>query len=245
MKTLDRLLSRAGLCSRTRAHELITEGRVRVDGRVVRDPGTYVDGGSSRVVVDGRLLTRAESLYVALNKPSGYLTSYGDPDGRKTVYDLLGELDAWVGPVGRLDRDTSGLLLLTNDTALAERVSNPRSKLEKVYRVRTARPIDDEALEQLRAGVELDDGPTRPARVECLRRYKGYALIELTITEGRNRQVRRMLSAVGNKVARLARVRVGPVELGKLASGAWRRLSKAELTALGVERNPHRLMDDS
>lgn len=231
-RTLERVLSRAGLCSRPRARELVRGGRVEVGGRVERDPDRWIDPERESVRVDGRELLRAAPLHVALHKPRGCVTSFGDPEGRTTVYDLLGDVGGWVGPVGRLDRDTSGLLLLTNDTELAERLTSPASRVEKVYRVRTARPFDADALERLRAGVELDDGPARPVRAELVRSYKGYALLDLVLVEGRNRQVRRMLSAVGNRVARLRRTRVGPVELGDLASGAWRPLTAEELRGL-------------
>jgi pseudouridine synthase len=233
-RTLERLLSRAGLCSRSEARAWIEHGRVRVRGRVVRNPEHWVDLHRDPVLVDGRPLARAERVYLALHKPRGVVTTAHDPEGRRTVYDLLSAVPVWVAPVGRLDRDTSGLILLSNDSDFGDRITDPASHVPKTYAVRTARPIDDEALERLRAGVRLDDGPTRPAEVELRRSYKGYAVLELTITEGRNRQVRRMLAAVGNKVALLKRVRIGPVDLGALPSGGIRALTRAELRALGV-----------
>jgi pseudouridine synthase len=235
-KTLDRVLSRAGLCSRSLARELIAAGRVEVGGRIVRSAERWVDPERDAVRVDGKRLSAAERAYLALHKPSGVLTTLSDPEGRPTVYDLLRDVPVWLGPVGRLDRDTSGLLLFTNDTAFAERVTNPESELAKTYHVRSGTPLEPEQLEALRRGVLLDDGPTRPARVQELRRYAGYSLILLTITEGRNRQVRRMLRAVGSRVKKLRRVAIGPVELGRLPSGAHRRLTPAELRALGVPR---------
>ncbi len=231
-KTVARLLSRLGVCSRTAASEWIRAGRVRVDGAVVRDPERWVDPARSRVTLDGKRVEAASELVLALHKPRGYVTTASDPEGRRTVYELLADVPSWVGPVGRLDRDTSGLLLFTNDTELAERITSPASRLPKTYRVRARPALPDEALAALRKGVELDDGPTRPAEVTSLRRYKGYCLLELTITEGRNRQVRRMLRAVGGKVDGLKRVRIGPIELGLLPSGAWRKLRAREIGEL-------------
>jgi pseudouridine synthase len=236
-RTLDRLLSRLGLGSRSSAAAWIRAGRVRVDGAVVRDPQRWVDV-RARLELDEKRVLATRTLVLALHKPRGVVTTARDPEGRPTIYALLADAPGWVGPVGRLDRDTSGLLLLTNDTELAERITNPAFHLPKTYRVR-ARPAPDEAaLEALRRGVELDDGPTRPAEVSLLRRYRGYGLLELTLREGRNRQVRRMLRAVGSKVDELRRLRIGPVELGDLASGTWRELPPGEVARLrrAVER---------
>lgn len=231
-RTLDRLLSRLGLCSRGVAAELVRAGRVRVAGRVVREPATWVDAARERVELDGRPLAAAAPLFVLLNKPKGYLTSLGDPRGRRTVYDLLADVPAWVGPVGRLDRDTSGLLLLTNDTDLAERVTNPAFGLVKRYRATTRARIAEEELARLRAGVELDDGPTRPAEARLVGHRGPTSVVELAIHEGRKRQVRRMFSAVGRPLRELRRVAIGPLELGTLASGAWRPLTPRERTSL-------------
>lgn len=227
-KTIDRALSRLGLCSRTEALDLVRSGRVRVNGFVLRDASVWVTLGLDRIEVDSRRAKAQEKLYVALHKPVGYVTTRRDPEGRKTVYDLLGEFGAWLAPIGRLDRDTSGLLLFTNDTDFAARVLEPRSKVEKRYRVEARGRVDDEALERLRRGVELADGPTAPARVELLRRSKERTLFEIAITEGRNRQVRRMVEAVGSKVHKLARVAIGALELGELAVGKTRELEGRE-----------------
>ena len=232
VKTLDRVLSRLGTCSRTQARQLIAAGRVAVDGRIVRDPERWVDPEAENVSLDGRRLGPAARVYLALHKPKGFVTTFVDPEGRPTVYDLLREFPEWVFPIGRLDQDTSGLLLFTNDTAFAERLASPASHVPKVYRVRTKAPVEDEDLEPLRRGVRLHDGRARPARAKLLRGYKGYALVELELTEGRNRQVRRMFSAIGNGVRELRRVAIGPLLLGTLASGKWRRLTADEVAAL-------------
>jgi pseudouridine synthase len=232
MKTLDRVLSRLGTCSRTQARALIAAGRVAVDGRVVRDPDRWVDPDQEIFSLDGRRLGQVVHAYLALHKPKGYVTTFSDPEGRPTVYDLLGAFPDWVIPVGRLDQDTSGLLLFTNDTDLAERITSPATHVPKLYRVRTKAALTDEDLDPLRLGVRLNDGRARPARATLVRAYKGYALVDLELTEGRNRQVRRMFSAIGNGVRELRRTAIGPLALGTLGSGKWRRLTAEEVSAL-------------
>jgi 23S rRNA pseudouridine2605 synthase len=228
-KTIDRALSRLGICSRTEAAELVRAGRVRVDGVVVRDPARWVRFGIQRIEVDRERATPRAKLYLALHKPVGCVTTRRDPDGRKTVYDLLGDVAQWIAPIGRLDRDTSGLLLFTNDTDFAARLLDPASKVAKRYRVEARGRLDDDALERLRRGVELSDGPTLPARVTLLRRSKERTIFELAIVEGRNRQVRRMVECVESKVLKLARVAIGGLELGALAPGAHRELGAREV----------------
>lgn len=231
-KTIDRALSRLGLCSRTEARELVLAGRVRLNGVVVRDPERWVRLGVDRLELDRERVAAQQKLYLALHKPVGYVTTRSDPEGRKTVYDLLGDVGRWVAPIGRLDRDTSGLLLFTNDTDFAARLLDPASKVAKRYRVEARGRLDDDALERLRRGVELADGPTLPADVRLLRRSKDRTLFELAIVEGRNRQVRRMVQALGSKVLKLARVAIGPLELGALPPGAQRELAAHERAAL-------------
>src|SRR5690349_5037234 len=199
IKTLERVFSKAGVASRTDARSWIGAGRVRVNGRVVQNPDHWVDLERDRVTLDGKALRVAEKLYLLLYKPKGYLTTFRDPEGRPTVYDLIGDAGAWLSPVGRLDLDTSGLILMTNDTDFAERVTNPDHKVPKTYQFKASTLLTDEQLEQLRQGVELADGPTRPAQVKRLRDSAKYTHVEMTITEGRNRQVRRMVEAVGSK----------------------------------------------
>lgn len=232
LKTLDRVLSKSGLASRTDAAGWIRAGRVRVNGKVVRSPEHWVDLDRDRVTLDGKPVRGGPPVYVALYKPKGYLTTWRDPKGRPTVYDLLQDLGQWVVPVGRLDLDTSGLLLLTNDTGFAERITNPGSKVPKTYLVKASTVLSDEQLEQLRSGVQLKDGMTRPAVVRRVRDSAKYTHLEITITEGRNRQVRRMLEAVGSKVLKLVRTRIGSLALGDLPIGKWRRLTKAEVRSL-------------
>ena len=232
LKTLDRVLSKAGVGSRVDARGWITAGRVKVNGQIVRDPDHWVDLKRDRVRLDGKPLQSRERVYLLLYKPTGYLTTYRDPKGRPTVYDLIADLGTFVSPVGRLDLDTSGLLLMTNDNQLAERVTNPASHVPKTYLVKASKRLTDEQLQRLRDGVELADGPTRPARVRRVRDSEKYTHLEITLTEGRNRQVRRMIEALDAAVIKLVRVRIGPVAIGALQIGKWRSLSPAELRAL-------------
>jgi pseudouridine synthase len=232
LKTLDRVLSKAGLCSRTEAAEWIKHGRVKVNAKTIRDPEHWVDVDSDAVVIDGRPLRAERKVYLLLYKPKGYLTTYKDPDGRPTVYDLLGKVDQWVFPVGRLDQDTSGLLILTNDTEFAEHITNPEFHVPKTYLVKASTLLTDEQLTKLRDGLELKDGMTRPARVKRVRDSESKTFFEMTITEGRNRQVRRMVEALESQVLKLVRVAVGPVRIEKLQIGHWRHLAPDEVRAL-------------
>jgi len=232
IKTLERVFSKAGAGSRTDARSWIGAGRVRVNGRVVQNPDFWVDLDQDRVTLDGKPLRSAAKTYVLLYKPKGYLTTYRDPEGRKTVYDLIGGLDVWVSPVGRLDLDTSGLLILTNDTDLTERLTNPDHKVPKTYQIKASTHLSGDQMEQLRQGVELEDGMTRPAVVTHLRDSEKYTFLEMTITEGRNRQVRRMLEAVESKVLKLVRTAIGPIRIGELPVGKWRQLAAEEVHAL-------------
>jgi pseudouridine synthase len=199
---------------------------------VVRTPDHWVDFGRDRVTLDGRPVRAAAKIYLLLYKPKGYITTHTDPQGRATVYDLIRDAGAWLVPVGRLDQDTTGLLILTNDTQFAERLTNPDYKVSKTYQVKCANLLCDQQIARLRGGIELSDGPTRPARVERLRDSGKYTHLELTITEGRNRQVRRMVEAVGSKVLKLVRVAIGPLRIGNLRIGEWRHLSEEEVRGL-------------
>ena len=232
LKTLERVISKAGLGSRTEARRWVGEGRVKVNGRVEGDPNRWVDLERDAITFDDKPLARAEATYLLLYKPTGYLTTYRDPEGRKTIYDLLPERDRYLFPVGRLDLDTSGLLILTNDTAFAERLTNPEYHVPKTYRVKASRHLTDAELGRLRDGLELRDGPTRPAIVNRLRETGGRTVFDITITEGRNRQVRRMVEALDAKVVKLTRVAIGPIEIGDLTSGGTRELTAEEVNRL-------------
>ncbi len=230
------MISKAGLGSRTQARSWIHAGRVRVNGRVIENPDQWIDFERDKILFDEKPLRAQERVYVLLYKPTGYITTFKDPEGRATVYDLIGDVETFVSPVGRLDLDTSGLLILTNDTQFAERLTNPDHKMAKTYLAKCAGPLTDEALEQLRSGVELSDGMTRPAEVRRVRDAGKYAHIEMRISEGRNRQVRRMVDAVGSKVVKLVRTAIGPMEIGELKIGEWRELTDREIEALNPSK---------
>ncbi len=231
---LQKYLSQAGVASRRKAEELILAGRVRVNGTVVRELGSKVEAGRDAVEVDGRRVESAETVWLALHKPRGYVTTRQDPEGRPTVYELVPPEHHGLFYVGRLDYDSEGLVLLTNEGEVANRLMHPRYGTERVYEVEIAGEVSAAALRQLRTGVELEDGP---ARVESAVRVKGApgrTRLRVTLLEGRNREVRRMFRVLGHRVERLVRVSYGPVRLGQLAPGAWRRLTANEMLSLSA-----------
>jgi pseudouridine synthase len=232
LKTLERILSKAGLGSRTDARKWIGAGRVRVNGKLIRTPDHWVDPQRDSVTIDGKPIRAPEKIYLLLYKPKGYLTTHKDPQGRRTIYDLIQDAGEWLVPVGRLDLDTSGLLLLTNDTAFVERVANPEYKIPKTYLVKASTLIADEQLQQLRQGVLLADGPTQPALVKRIRDSAKYSFFEITIHEGRNRQVRRMVEAIGSQVLKLVRTGIGDLRIGALQIGKHRELTAQEWKSL-------------
>lgn len=228
---LHRAVSKQGWGSRTQAWDWIRAGEVQVDGRVVTDPLMWVDLGRQRIALSGRAAEGAP-LTLALHKPRGVVTTRRDERGRRTVYDLLPAGLPWVFPVGRLDADSEGLLILTNDSSLSVRLTEPAHQVPKTYHVTVAGVPTPAAVKQLRHRVELADGPTRPAEVRVLRRQADAAELEIVLTEGRNRQVRRMCAAVGHRVRRLVRVAVGAYHLGDLPAGECRTLSAADVRLL-------------
>ena len=232
IKTLERVISKAGLGSRTEARSWIGAGRVAVNGKVIQTPDKWVDLERDKVTLDGKPVRALSKLYVLLYKPTGYLTTYKDPEGRATVYDLLTEIDQFISPVGRLDQDTSGLLILTNDTQFAERITNPDYKVSKTYLVKATTVITEEQIQLLRDGVILNDGPTKPATVNRVADSESRSSLEITITEGRNRQVRRMIEAIDSKVKKLARIAIGPIHIEKLEIGKHRNLTPREVDLL-------------
>ena len=231
-RTLDRVISQAGVGSRTEARQWIASGRVAVNGDVIKAHDHWVDPGRDRVTLDSKPVVRQERVYVLLYKPKGYVSTYKDPDGRPTVYHLIPEIGQFVGTVGRLDLDTSGLLLLSNDHGMADRITDPVSHVDKEYLIKAAHVLTDAQLDQLRQGVTLDDGLTRPARVERLRDSEKYTHFTMVLTEGRNRQVRRMVEAIGSHVLKLVRTRIGPLTLEGLTIGGYRHLTPAEVRSL-------------
>ena len=223
---LAKYLARSGVASRRRAEELIGAGRVRVGGEVVTDPARDVDE-SSRVEVDGRFVAPEQPEVWMVNKPAGVVSTAREPGPRRAVVELV-DSPGRLYPVGRLDADSTGLILLTNDGELANRLTHPRYGIERSYRVRLRRHTTQSQLRRLRRGVELAEGRTAPAWVRAI----SPRVLELTITEGRNRQVRRMVEAVGNQVVSLARTRFGSLELGALPEGKARRLRGPEVERL-------------
>jgi len=228
MMRLQKYMAHCGVASRRSAEGMILDGRVKVNGEVVRELGTSISPDTDRVEVDGALIqTAADHVYVMLNKPAGYITSVKDNFGRPTALDLV-RIDRRVYPVGRLDYDSEGLILLTDDGALTHLLTHPSHEFEKRYFVETDRLLTDGELARLRDGVDIGDYVTQPAYVE---RQKGKGLI-VGIREGKNRQIRRMVEALSANVKRLRRLSIGPLELGDLKSGAWRHLTPEEVAAL-------------
>jgi 23S rRNA pseudouridine2605 synthase len=224
--TLDRVLSKAGIASRTTARDWIQQGRVKVNGRIVRCPDQWVESRKDVVHLDGLKVREEKKIYVAFNKPTGVITSFGDNKGRPTVYDYLKELERWVFPVGRLDMDTSGLLLLTNDTRYGEALLQPGSKVPKTYYGKVSGEMAGDEYFQLAYGLDIGRGEvTGRALVREIRANARYTWFELSITEGKNRQVRRMFEAIGRPVLKLVRIRIGALGLDDLPIGHFRILS--------------------
>jgi 23S rRNA pseudouridine2605 synthase len=232
---LARTLSKLGACSRTQAAQFAREGRIAINGRVVRDPETPVDAEHDRIALDGREIRAAERVYLMLNKPRGYVTTASDERGRETVYALLeGAGLPWVAPVGRLDKASEGLLLLSNDSAWAARITAPESRVDKTYHVQIDRLPDAALLASLQRGIDEDGERLSAKDVRELRRGEKNAWLEIVLDEGRNRQIRRLLAAHGVGVLRLLRVAIGPVALGTLAKGAFRTLDPEEVAVLAL-----------
>jgi 23S rRNA pseudouridine2605 synthase len=232
---LQRFLAQAGVASRRKAEELITAGRVKVNGRVVSELGSKVDPVRDEVTVGGRKLHAEEPVYLILNKPKGYVTTLSDPERRPTVMELLGKVEERVYPVGRLDFNTEGVLLLTNDGDLAHALMHPSRGVKKTYRVKLRGEAGQEVVDAWRRGVTLDDGDkTAPAEVEALGPSEGgrNSWLEVTIHEGKNRQIHRMAEAMGLTVAKLQRVRYAGLDVEEVRPGRWRSLRRDEVEAL-------------
>lgn len=232
---LQKVMAARGVASRRKCEELILAGRVKVNGTVIDQLGYKVDEETDRIEVDGELLLGKQAFkYILLHKPTGFITSASDPQGRKVVTDLVKNVKERVYPVGRLDYDTSGLLLLTNDGDLTHKIAHPRFEIDKVYLATVKGIPSDRALQSLREGIMLEDGMTYPAQAELekIDAEKDQATIRLTIHEGRNRQVRRMCQAIGHPVVRLKRVQLGFLTLGNLAPGHYRFLDPSEVDQL-------------
>ena len=227
MERLQKLIARAGICSRREAENLILNGRVTIDGKIIRELGTKADL-NQKICVDGKPITIcAEKIYLLLNKPRGYVSTAKDERGRKTILDLI-DVSERVYPVGRLDLNSEGLLLLTNDGELTNALIHPRFEVKKTYRAKISGVLTEEKLNSLRAGIELDDGLTAPAEVRLIEEN----LVEVTIHEGRNRQVRRMFAAVGCEVKSLRRIKFANLTLKGVGVGKYRNLTAEEVAEL-------------
>ena len=230
---LSVFLSKASVASRRGAEKMIQEGRVSVNGNTVTKPETRVLFGRDHVKVDGKLIHKlAPFVYLALNKPVGYVTTAKDPQGRKTVFDLLKRVKIVVEPVGRLDFDSEGLLIFTNDGDLTNKLTNPRYKVPKTYRIKVAGIPETESLTKLRQGVRLDKRKTKPAKIKRIKRTDNYTWFRITIYEGKYRQVRRMFKSIGHTVVRLKREKFGPVQLEDIKPGRFRYLRQDEIDQL-------------
>ena len=238
---LQKILSASGVASRRAAEQMIREGRVMVNGETVRELGTKADPAHDAIKVDGRRIkTAVAHRYIVLYKPKGYVTTRSDPEGRRTVMDLIGD-GPYIYPVGRLDYDSEGLLLMTTDGELAAVLMHPRHEIDKVYEAIVMGAPDPRALDKLRQGVFIEGGRTSPAHIHVGTTVKGdrpTTLLTMTIREGRNRQIRKMCSAVGLPVRDLRRVRMGPIGLGRLKPGQWRDLSAEEVRRLTKLKKP-------
>lgn len=235
---LARALSKLGYCSRQQAVELIRQGKVRLNGATPKNPETPVRLGTDRIEVQGQSLESAEKIYLMLNKPRGIVTSASDEKGRDTVYSLLPSGLTWLAPVGRLDKATEGLLLFTNDSEWNARITDPATHLDKTYHVQIAAIADSSLIEKLERGVETERNELlRCKRASLLRSGEKNSWLQLTLDEGKNRHIRRMLDAFGIEVLRLIRVSIGPLHLGHLPKSAHRPLTPTELTALNRAMN--------
>lgn len=229
---LQKYLAEAGVASRRKCEELIAMGRVEVNGQVVTVPGTKING-EEMIKVDGRQIRQEQKkVYILLNKPVGYISTSKDQFSRKTVLDLIDTVKERIYPVGRLDYDTSGLIVLTNDGELANRLTHPKHEMQKVYRVMIDGSLKEEDIKSFQTGIAIEDYTTAPAKVKVIETTKKDSIIELTIHEGKNRQVRKMFETLGYAVLRLKRVAVGPIVIEGLEEGKWRYLSKKEIEAL-------------
>ena len=229
---LNKYIASAGVCSRRKADELIANGNVKINGVVVREMGTQVEEGDE-VQVNGKLIQADEpKVYIAVNKPLGYITSMSDDKDRPTVAELVADIPERLFPVGRLDYNTTGLLLMTNDGELANKLTHPRHEVGKTYVATVAGVISNVRLAKLRRGVDIGGFVTSPAQVKVLKQNQRSAVVEITIHEGKNRQVRKMFSAVGNNVQSLERIAIGDIRLGRLLPGHHRKLTREEIEYL-------------
>ncbi len=233
VERLQKVMSEFGVASRRKCEELIAAGRVKVNGSLITEPGCKVDKELDIIEVDGKIIRSTESkVYILLNKPVGYITSVKDQFGRPTVLDLLNGISVRVFPIGRLDYDTEGLLLLTNDGDLTYMITHPKHNIDKTYRALVRGKVDKASIETFAGGIKIEDYVTSPAKLEIVRYVKGNSVVDITIHEGKNRQVRKMCSAIGHEVIRLKRMKIGKIGLDSLKTGEWRYLNDSEIEYL-------------
>jgi 23S rRNA pseudouridine2605 synthase len=229
---LNKYIADAGICSRRKADELIGNGNVKINGAVIREMGYQVQDGDVVMVNGKKIDTVGKKVYVAVNKPLGYITSMDDDKDRATVAELVSDIPERLFPVGRLDYNTSGLLLMTNDGSLTYTLTHPKHEVYKTYIAKVAGVISDTRLAKLRKGVDIGGFITSPAKVKVLKQMPRHAVVEISIREGKNRQVRKMFAAVGNRVQELKRVEIGEIKLGRLMEGHYRKLTREEIEYL-------------
>jgi len=230
---LQKIISAAGIASRRHAEKLITAGRVSIDGIVVKELGVKADAGKNIIRIDGKIISvEKTNLYIVLNKPAGFVTTMSDPQKRPTVVDLLGDVPERVYPVGRLDYDSSGLLLLTNDGDFAQKVQHPRFQLSKIYRVKIQGRLSKEELKKLSKGIKLSDCVFKPENIQVEKINDRSCWLRLTLKEGKNRIIRRGFEATSHRVTRLIREEIGALKMGNLKEGSWRYLTRKEIIKL-------------
>ena len=232
MERLQKVMAHAGVASRRKSEEIIAEGRVKVNGVVVTEMGTKVDPAQDTIEVDGEEIEKETKTYLKLHKPRDYVTTVNDPQGRQTVMDLIHGIDKRIYPVGRLDLDSSGLLLLTNDGDLTNKITHPSHELDKEYMVVVNGELSQKELNRFKNSIQLEEGKTSPAKIEMVNQDPKNTTYKVTIHEGMNRQIRRMFDQLGYQVVSLIRVRIGNISLGSLKPGEYRKLSRKELQDL-------------
>lgn len=234
-RTLVRALPKMGLCSRSQSYELIRSGHVTLNGRIVTDPNKEVKQ-ADKITAAGAAVAKKQKRYIILHKPAGYVTTRKDEKARPTVYDILGNIGDWVFPVGRLDKDTEGLLIFTNDTSFGDYMTDPVNKMPRTYRATVEGIICEEVAEKTLKGIDIGrDERSKPIGFKVLKRLTNESIVEVTLTEGKNREVRRLCDALGTPVKRLLRIQFGPYRLGDLPEGAWREV-KNSLTLTSESR---------
>jgi 23S rRNA pseudouridine2605 synthase len=227
---LQKVMSEFGVASRRKCEEMIAEGKVKVNGCLITEPGCKVDKEKDIIEVEGRIIKNSDTrIYILLNKPTGYITSVKDQFGRPTVLDLLEGVSSRVFPIGRLDYDTEGLIILTNDGDLTYKITHPKHNIDKTYRALVKGRVDEEDIMTFSKGIAIEDYITTPASLRIIRQAKENSIIEITIHEGKNRQVRKMCAAIGHEVIQLQRTKIGEIGLDYLNPGQWRYLNKKEI----------------